>query len=202
VVVSRYTHRPGHGFIAWDINDLEEGYRQVYSLQWLELANPFGFAEGDITPEELAHRLVAKPEEAAEVYARIRNRGFAQVVFRLALLAAYRQRCAFCGLSLRVALQAAHIIPWSHASPAERVLPSNGLLLCSTHHALFDSKILTVATDLRIRCRQSELPGHQWNDEDRRAAVALDGRLIVLPADVRHRPSKAALAYRASVLQD
>jgi len=198
VVVSQQRHQPGQGFIAWDVNDLEEGYEQVYSFRWSDLSNPFEFADDGATPEELAQRLVIKPEDATEVYQKVKNRGFAQVVFRLALLAAYRQRCAFCGLSLKDALQAAHIIPWSKASPAQRVSPSNGLLLCSTHHALFDADILSVTTDRKIVCLRDKVPSHRWTDADRRIAVVLDGQPVALPADTRLRPSDTALAYRAT----
>jgi putative restriction endonuclease len=99
LVVSRRGF-PSEGFIAWDIDDLDEGYRRVYGYPWHELPNPFGFAESGTTLEQLAQRLLTKPEESAEVYGRIQNRGMAQVLFRQALLAAYGWRCAFCGLSL------------------------------------------------------------------------------------------------------
>jgi putative restriction endonuclease len=198
LVVSQDRGEPGQGFIAWDTSDLAEGYKQVYSFPWTQVANPFAFAGGGATPEQLAHRLVIQPGDAGEIYGRIQNRGFAQVVFRLALLAAYGRRCAFCGLGLTDALEAAHIIPWSKASFAERVLPSNGLLLCATHHSLFDAGILTVTPDRTIRCRQDRLSGHPWNEADRRASMALDGKAMALPADTRHYPSHAALAYRAS----
>jgi putative restriction endonuclease len=138
------------------------------------------------------------PEAATAVYRQVQNRGFAQVVFRLALLAAYRQRCAFCGLSLRSALQAAHIIPWNQASAAQRMSPSNGLLLRSTHHALFDADILSVTPERTIVCLRGKVPHHRWTEPDRHAAIALDGQPVALPADARLRPSDAALAYRAA----
>jgi len=115
LVVSQSRGQPGQGFIAWDVNDLDEGYAQVYSFRWSDLANPFAFAAQGVTPEELAHRLVIRPDAAIDVYQQVRNRGFAQVVFRLALLAAYRRRCTFCGLSLTDALQVA---PADQAPPA------------------------------------------------------------------------------------
>ena len=198
LAVSGSRHRPGEGFIAWDTNDLDEGYEQVYAFPWSDLANPFAFAAQGATPEELAHRLVVTPEAATAVYRQVKNRGFAQVVFRLALLAAYRQRCAFCGLSLRDALQAAHIIPWNEASAAQRMSPSNGLLLCSTHHALFDADILSVTPERTIVCLRGKVPHHRWTEADRLAAIALDGQRIAVPTDPRLCPSDAALAYRAT----
>ena len=95
----------------------------MYGYPWHELPNPFGFAESGTTLEQLAQRLLSKPEESAEVYGRIQNRGMAQVLFRQALLAAYGWRCAFCGLSLEAALQAAHIIPWLRQRPPSAWIP-------------------------------------------------------------------------------
>jgi putative restriction endonuclease len=186
----------GEGFIAWDLDNLEEGYEQVYDFPWATVPNPFEFAEhGTTTPADLAGRIIETPEAATEVYTRVRDRGIGQMIFRLALLDAYDGRCAFCGLSLTPALRAAHIIPWGEASPAERIQPANGLLLCSTHHDLFDAGILSVSADLRIVCRRKETSGHRWNDADRRAALLLEGEPLALPTDERHRLSQAALAY-------
>ena len=53
---------PSEGFIAWDVDDLAEGYRLVYGYPWHELPNPFGFAESGTTLEQLAQRLLSKPE--------------------------------------------------------------------------------------------------------------------------------------------
>ncbi len=200
LVVSQASGHPGAGFIAWEVDHWEEGLRQVHEYPWLERPNPFGFAADGSTPEQLAGQLFDRPEDAAEIYGRIRDRGSAQRIFRLALLKAYQGKCAFCGLSLREALEAAHIIPWSKASRAERVLPSNGLLLCSTHHALFDASVIRVSADLRIACEQSRLPRHHWNEADRRAALSLDGQPLARPADDRHRPSGAAFVRRVGLI--
>ncbi len=200
LVVNQRHHEPGEGFIAWDVDDLEEGFRRVYAYPWDLLPNPFAFADTGDTPEELARQLVRKPRESATVYRRINNRGFAQTVFRLALLLAYKQRCAFCGLSLREALQAAHIIPWREATISQRLEPANGLLLCATHHALFDANVLTVSADRRIHCRLVDYPGIGWTESDRHSAIALHGRLVSIPPDERLQPSITALRQRAARL--
>jgi putative restriction endonuclease len=197
LVISQNKKEPGQGFIAWDASHLDEGYEEVYAYPWHTLPNPFQFAARDVTPEELARAIVARPQETAEVYQKVGTRGIAQIIFRLALLDAYRQRCAFCGPSLKDALQAAHIIPWGAATIEQRVSPGNGLLLCSTHHALFDAGILDVSADRKIVCRQHKVPGHRWTDADQRAASDLHGQQVRLPADTRLWPSDAALAYRA-----
>ena len=197
LVIGQHNRKPGQGFIAWDGN-LDEGYEGVYDYPWHTVANPFQFAAHDATPGELARTVVTRPHDAAEVYHKVRNRGIVQVIFRLALLEAYRQRCAFCGLSLRAALQAAHIIPWSAATAAQRVSPVNGLLLCSTHHALFDSGILGISTERKIVCRGDKVHGHRWTDADRRAASDLHDQPVKLPTNKYLWPSDAAIAYRAA----
>jgi putative restriction endonuclease len=198
ILVVNQHGQPGQGFIAWDANNLGEGYEQVYSFSWLTLANPFEFASEGVTLGELVRQLVTKPEDAILVYRRVKDRGISQVVFRGALMIAYRQQCAFCGLSLKPALQAAHIIPWGLASPEQRVSASNGLLLCSTHHDLFDADILSVTTERKICFLHDKIPGRRWTDADRRAVVVLDGQPIALPTNPQLRPSDVALAYRTA----
>jgi putative restriction endonuclease len=200
ILVVNQRGTPGEGFIAWDIDDLDEGYRRVWAYPWYQLANPFAFAAGGDTPDELARHLVRKPQESAAIYGRINNRGVAQDVFRRALLLAYRQRCAFCGLSLKEALQAAHIIPWREATISQRLDPANGLLLCGTHHLLFDADVLTVSADRRIVCRLVDNPGHGWTDSDRQSAIALGGRPLSIPVEEPLQPSIAALQHRADSL--
>jgi putative restriction endonuclease len=202
ILVVNQHGQPGQGFIAWDANNLGEGYEQVYSVPWSTLANPFEFAREGATLGELVRQLVTKPEDATLVYRRIKDRGITQVVFRSALMIAYRHRCAFCGLSFKPALQAAHIIPWGLASPEQRVSASNGLLLCSTHHSLFDADILSVTTDRKIFFRHDKIPDHRWTDADRRTAVVLNGQPITLPTDPQLRPSDVALAYRTARVMD
>lgn len=198
LVVKKDGKRPGAGFIAWDPGRLDEGYEEVYQFPWGARANPLQFAaQGGVTPDDLAREVVTRPQDAAEVYQKVKSRGMAQVVFRLALLSAYRHQCGFCGLSLDAALQAAHIIPWPAATPGQRVSPANGLLLCSTHHALFDAGILSVSPARSITCQRDKLPGHRWTTADQRAAADLDGQPVRLPDDRRLWPDAEALAYLA-----
>jgi putative restriction endonuclease len=197
VVVSRaQVSSPGTSTIY------QRGRRRVYAWSWQALTNPFGYADDGATLDQLAQKLVTTPEESEAVYRQVNNRGVAQDLFRRVLLLAYRQRCAFCGLSLKNALQAAHIIPWSQASHAQRLDPSNGLLLCATHHALFDAHVLTVSPDHRIVCRLDGLVAQRCTDADRYGAISLHGRLISVPVDQRLQPSVDALQYRASRITD
>lgn len=202
LVVNQDTKRPGHGFIAWDVDDLDEGYRRVYEEPWDLYPNPFAFASAGATLDELAERLIQAPDESEAIYRQIRDRGVAQDVFRRALLKAYRGRCSFCGLTFKAALQAAHIVPWTRANPDERIAPQNGLLLCASHHCLFDTGLLTVGPDYKIECLLPITTAGMHSDADRNATFALHGRIISLPADPRVRPSLAALKRRRTAHND
>jgi putative restriction endonuclease len=198
VVVSRGRDTPGEGFIAWDVDDLGEGYKRVYSYPWHTIPNPFVFASDGKTTEQWAEELLRRPDKSVEVYLQVRNRGIAQDIFRLALLKAYGHRCAFCGLSIKPALEAAHIVPWTAASQEERMAPSNGLLLCATHHALFDAHMLTVNPACKITCTESPSAPH-WSEADRRTALAMHGQSVTLPGDSRFHPSPRMLQRRAEM---
>ncbi len=78
-----------------------------------------------------------------------------QQTFRERVLAAYREHCAVCRLRHYELLEAAHILPDTH----ERGEPivSNGLALCSLHHAAFDRNILGIRPDLVIEIREDIL---------------------------------------------
>ena len=72
--------------------------------------------------------------------------------FRREVLIAYDNRCALCGLDLRigsmtVGLEAAHI-KWHQAGGEDTA--SNGIALCSLHHKLLDLGAYTLRDDLCI----------------------------------------------------
>jgi putative restriction endonuclease len=52
-------------------------------------------------------------------------------------------------------LLAGHIKPWRHSSHRERLDLSNGLAACPSHDVAFDTGLLTVEDDLRIRLSAS-----------------------------------------------
>ena len=78
-----------------------------------------------------------------------------QQAFRLRVLKAYHERCAICLLRHRELLDAAHILPDTH--PRGEPVVSNGLALCSLHHAAFDHHILGVRPDLTVDIRTDVL---------------------------------------------
>ena len=65
-----------------------------------------------------------------------------QHIFRKNLLSIY-DSCILCGIKNTSLLKASHIKPWSKSSNIEKLDPSNGLLLCANHDALFDSGLIS-----------------------------------------------------------
>jgi HNH endonuclease len=193
LVVNKNTGRPGEGFIAWDADDIDTGFEQVYNYtNWLALPNPLAYAGAGFTEEKLAKLLVREPPRSDEVYRLVRDRGISQLIFRRALLDVYEHQCAFCGLSFEVALDAAHIILWSQSSETERLDVRNGLLLCSVHHELFDAGVMRVDRDGVIRVVDSQVS----SEMDELMTGDLDGETIFVPAREDHRPWVEALEWR------
>ena len=191
ILVVNQSGLPGEGFIAWDVDDIEEGLKQVYNYNWDNLGNPFGFAKNGLTEDEIIKELLENPEDAEDTYAKIKIRGAAQPIFRKALLEAYDHQCAFCGFSFEVGLQASHIIPWSISKKTERLDVRNGILLCATHHKLFDDRCLTINDDFTINYNGPDDEEERiYSEYDRLLTTALHGKKMTLPIDKRHRPKK------------
>ena len=111
--------------------------------------------------------------------------------FAYEVLKAYRRRCAFCGLGLRlgdgvVGLDAAHI-RW-HAAGGPSTI-SNALVLCALHHRLFDQGALTLDLEHHIRL-SDELSGEGLHDISR-----LEGQRSALPDRMTDRPAAEHLAW-------
>jgi putative restriction endonuclease len=70
-----------------------------------------------------------------------------QGAFRVVVTDAYKRRCAITGESTLPVLEAAHILPFAEHGPNET---SNGLLLRSDFHKLFDAGLVTVTPSHRI----------------------------------------------------
>jgi putative restriction endonuclease len=72
-----------------------------------------------------------------------------QQAFREIVMQAYDRKCAISGEKTRPVLEAAHIQPYAEAGPS---IVSNGLLLRSDLHRLFDQHYLTIDADnLKVR---------------------------------------------------
>lgn len=113
----------------------------------------------------------------------VQRRG--QLAFREQLLDAYGGCCAITGCNAKAALEAAHIEPYSGPSSNKA---SNGLLLRSDIHTLFDLGLIAISPDqLKVQL-DPQLVGTHYED--------IAGKSIRLPNAVRYRPDKALLDRR------
>jgi len=101
-----------------------------------------------LTEEDVA----SIPPERAEILTTIRKKVRAQD-FRKRVLSAYENRCAMCGVQLRL-IEAAHILPV--AAPESTDETRNGIALCSLHHTAYDRNLVSFAEDYRIEVSHAE----------------------------------------------
>lgn len=130
--------------------------------------------------------LEAAPRYSAEFLTRAR---LGQGAFRVLVTDAYQRRCAITGEKTLPVLEAAHIRPYSEEGP-HRV--TNGLLLRSDLHILFDKGYVTVTPDYRVEVSRRI----KEEFENGRDYYAHHGeRLLVLPADDHEQPSRDYLRW-------
>ncbi len=112
-----------------------------------------------------------------------------QSAFRMLVTEAYNRRCAITGENTLVVLDAAHIVPYSNEGTHE---VSNGLLLRSDFHKLFDNGLVSVTPEYKIkispRIRESYFNG--------KAYYRLDNEtLSVVPISKSMRPDRDRLEW-------
>ena len=93
------------------------------------------------------------PDKAYAI--RLTQQRLHQPVFRTRVLRAYNDTCAICRLRHAELLDAAHILPDSHARGIP-VVP-NGLALCKIHHAAYDRNIVGIRPDLIVEIQPGVL---------------------------------------------
>jgi len=196
IVIGKISKKPGDGFIAWDIKDLDRAWNDVFAFDWRQLRNPYGVFDADTSISSLAEEVLRSPDQGGMIYRLVKDRGIAQRIFRAALIKAYAGECAFCGLSFVEALEGAHIVPWQFSTHEQRLDVRNGLLLCATHHRLFDRKIMAPTIDKTIQHYDPEERDGHYSGRDRAMTVKLHGRPIKLPTDKALWPDSAFIAHR------
>ena len=116
-----------------------------------------------------------------------------QGAFRVLVTDTYERRCAVTREKALPALQAAHIRP---VSAGGRHSVSNGLLLRSDVHALFDRGYVTVSPDFTFRASR-RLRDDFDNGEH---YLQLAGTKIWLPQDERDQPAREVLEWHADTV--
>lgn len=135
--------------------------------------------------DEVVARQFAEPRRRSVLSVR---RSLREISFRRRVLTAYGQRCAMCGIQLRL-LDGAHILPVAHPDSTDETC--NGIALCALHHRAFDRAF--VAFDPEFRVHVNEAMAADLEAEDRAGGLA-DFRsalrpILGLPPDKRDRPA-------------
>jgi putative restriction endonuclease len=112
--------------------------------------------------------------------------------FRVMVMDEYARRCAITGEKTLPVLEAAHIKPYAENGPHQ---VSNGILMRSDLHTLFDNGYLTLTQEFRVevsrRIREEFSNGRDY--------YALHGnKLVSLPENARNRPDPAFLEWHQS----
>ena len=178
--------------IAWDVADMliDAHFPQNYRDDILRATGLVGHTDEPQRPGEPAMEI--RDERVEYELARRRKR---YPAFRGAVLSAYSDQCAVCGLNIRladapIAVEAAHIHWFKDAGPSN---VRNGLALCVLHHRLFDRGAFTVVADFRVIVA-AQVDGTGFHD-------ALGGfdrkRLRILPVRADLRPDRRYLSWHA-----
>lgn len=121
-----------------------------------------------------------EPRFGTEYLARAR---LGQGAFRVLVTDAYERRCAISGERTLPVLEAAHIKPYSDSGPHQ---VSNGLLLRSDLHTLFDRGYITVTPDLHVevsrRIKEEFSNGREYYQHH-------GEKLVVSPGERYQQPS-------------
>lgn len=112
-----------------------------------------------------------------------------QGAFRVMVTDAYSRRCAITGESTLPVLDAAHIVPYAEQGPHS---VTNGMLLRTDFHKLFDLGLVTVAPDLTVQI-SSRIREEWFNGK---AYYRLNGqKLASVPKKEDQMPSPAFLQW-------
>lgn len=113
----------------------------------------------------------------------IRDPGFKTLVYR-----AYENRCAMCGIQLEL-VEAAHIVPHSHEKGTDEI--SNGISLCTLHHAAYDRSLIYFDEEYNIIINESKMEYLEkvGLDSGFRKFKALAFEKILLPANHLLQPN-------------
>ena len=112
-----------------------------------------------------------------------------QGAFRVVVTDAYQRRCAITGEKTLPVLEAAHIKPYSEDGPH---MVTNGLLLKSDFHTLYDNGYITITPDYDIEVSK-RLHEDYGNGKD---YYKYHGqKLLIIPSEERERPGASFLRW-------
>jgi putative restriction endonuclease len=199
-----------NGIAPWekDNQEIAIAFRPDFMGEYvrnLESLHSFGESEQDFVVLE---EVIKNPDEVNDIQiATVSSERQTAVVsvkkkirdnsFKSRVLTSYTNRCAFCGMQLKL-IDAAHIVPVQHDGTDET---SNGIALCALHHRAFDRNLVTFNADYQILTNN--------NHFNKLTEIGLDGgakkfvddlrAVIHLPPTVSDRPHVDYINYANEV---
>jgi putative restriction endonuclease len=121
------------------------------------------------------------------------RRRFREHDFRTRVLSAYGNRCAMCGIQLRL-IEAAHILPV--AADGSTDITANGVALCANHHKAYDANLVSFDELYQVQVSDSKVSELSSVDLTKQLASFRRALLpaLSLPADRRDYPPRDLIA--------
>lgn len=117
-----------------------------------------------------------------------------QGTFRLWVTDEYNKKCAVSGEKTLPVLEAAHIKPYSLSGPNSI---SNGILLRSDLHRLFDANYITITPDYKLEVS----PRIKEEYENGKHYYIYNGKPLILPSSKNSYPSPEYLEYHNNLFR-
>ncbi|MBK9984030.1 MAG: HNH endonuclease [Saprospiraceae bacterium] len=114
-----------------------------------------------------------------------------QSFFRKSILASYNNTCCITGINQPEFLIAGHIKSWS-IDEKNRLNPQNGIAINALHDKAFESGLLTIAPDFRIKI-SSVLKKQSKSETIKNYFLSYENKSIILPS--RFLPDSEFLKY-------
>lgn len=114
-----------------------------------------------------------------------------QSFFRKSILAAYNNTCCITGLQQPELLIAAHIRPWG-LDKKNRLNPQNGIALNALHDKAYETGLITITTDFKIKISPLILSQKKSNSIEN-LFLKYNNQNIILPS--RFLPDMEFLSY-------
>lgn len=155
-------------FIAEYIRNLKSLHSFGESDQDLEILEDITENPDEVNDTKISSVTVDRQTAVVSVKKKIRDNSF-----KLRILTSYSNRCAFCGIQLKL-IDAAHIVPVQHDGTDET---SNGIALCALHHRAFDRNLVTFNAEYQIIYSKQQF--------DKLKEIGLDGGADKFVSDLR-----------------
>lgn len=149
-----------NGFSPWTKENQETAiaFRTDFFVEYvrnLESLHSFGESKNDFEalenianrPNEINDTIIESISPPRQLTVTSVTKKISDNGFKARVLNAYSQKCAFCGLQLKL-VDAAHILPVSYSESTDETC--NGISMCALHHRAFDRSLVTINMEYQI----------------------------------------------------